>query len=394
MVILRRKMTIMYHKRLLIEKLKKSRKSILLLGPRQTGKSTLIQKFLEPDLQINLSHEPTYLSFASNASELEERLEAHHPKTVFIDEVQRIPSLLNTIQSLMDAGRAPRFLLTGSSARKLRRGKANLLPGRIHTYYLGPLCSAEMEYRLDDQKSMELGTLPGIYLSEDSRADQIKTLESYASTYLREEIQAEALTENLEGFSRFLFVTARWSGQFLDFSKMANESQISRTSAIRYFEILEDTLVVNRCVSFSKTGRARLVKHPKYYFFDTGVWNGLMDNFRASEDRKGILFEHLFFNQILSSAKAHDINLNISTYRTEKGSEVDFIVERNDQVFAIELKSGRQVGPHDLKGLKGFAESFKKPCRSFIAMPTKFQKKVVDGIHIFPWQEVLQEMGL
>ncbi len=383
MVILRRKMTSMYQNRLLVEKLKKGKKSILLLGPRQTGKSTLIQKFLNPDLQINLAHESTYLAFASRPSELEERLEAHRPKTVFVDEVQRLPSLLNTIQSLIDSGKAPRFLLTGSSARKLKRGKANLLPGRIHTYYLGPLCSSEMNYELVDQKCLELGTLPGIYLGEDSREDLQKTLESYASTYLKEEVQAEALTENLEGFSRFLMVAAQWSGRFLDFSKMANESQISRSSAIRYFEILEDTLIVNRCMSFSK-----------FYFFDTGVWNGLMHNFKASEDRKGLLFEQLFFNQVLSSAKAQDLSVKISTYRTEKGSEVDFIVEIDKDIFAIELKNSKQVGSHDLKGLKGFRESFGKKCQSFMALPTKSEKKVIDGIRLLPWQDLLQEMGL
>jgi predicted AAA+ superfamily ATPase len=132
----------------------------------------------------------------------------------------------------------------------------------------------------------------------------VKTLRSYASTYLKEEIQAEALTRNLEGFSRFLFIAAQWSGRFLDFIKLASESRINRQSAIRYFEILEETLVVSRCSAFSKNPRQRLIQHPKFYFFDSGVWNALLNNFTASADRIGPLFEHFFFNQLVAAAAA------------------------------------------------------------------------------------------
>lgn len=392
MVILRGNMPIMLIPRKLSPALLKSKKSILLLGPRQTGKSTLI-KTLKPQLTINLANEQTYIEFARNPNELLERLSAKKYKAVFIDEVQRLPSLLNTIQFIIDDKKFPiKFYLTGSSARKLKRGKANLLPGRIHAYHLGPLCCRELSYQLDSKEALETGTLPGIY-TEKVLQEKTKTLRSYTSTYLKEEVQAEALTRNLEGFSRFLFVAANCSGQFLDFSKLASEAQISRQSATRYFEILEDTLIVNRCFSFAKSERKRLIQHPKFYFFDTGVLNALLGNFKASDDRKGFLFEHLFFNQMLSGAYSQDKDILVSTYRTEHGAEVDFILKFEGKIWAIELKASSNVGKNDLRGLKNFAGFYSKPHFSSIAYLGKVEKKI-DNIWVLPWQRLLQKIGI
>jgi len=195
--------------RLLGRVIARSPKSVLLLGPRQTGKSTLVLD-LRPDMVINLARESEFLTFAANADELEERIRSEAPGTVLIDEVQRLPSLLNTVQALLDeakrAKKPLKFFLTGSSARKLRRGQANLLPGRVLCYRLGPLTSAEIGPDFSARRAMELGTLPEPYL-EPERAAAEKLLASYSGTYLREEIQAEALSRNLEGFSRFLAIT-------------------------------------------------------------------------------------------------------------------------------------------------------------------------------------------
>lgn len=381
----------MYIERQLSKIIEKSKKGVLLLGPRQTGKSTLIQH-LKPEMTINLANETTYLDFARNPSELRQRIAAQHPRTVLIDEVQRLPSLLNTLQSILDEKKEIQFYLTGSSARKLKRGKANLLPGRIHTYHLGPLASAELSYQLNTKQACETGTLPALY-TEPSTEERVKTLRSYASTYLKEEIQAEALTRNLEGFSRFLFVAAQGSGRFLDLAKLASESQINRQSAIRYFEILEDTLIVQRCSSFSKSERRRLIQHPKFYFFDVGVLNALLGNFTCSEDRKGFLFEYLFFNQLVASGAAHDVDLRISTYRTEHGGEVDFIIELKDRIWAVELKASEKIGPHDLRGFKSFAEFYGKKFQPVVGYWGDHEKEI-EGIQILPWQTLLRNMGL
>ncbi|MBF0491789.1 MAG: ATP-binding protein [Deltaproteobacteria bacterium] len=378
-------------KRSIASALLKTKKSVLLLGPRQTGKSTLIREQIKPELQINLAHEATYMEFARNPLELEERLAAKTYKSVFIDEVQRLPSLLNTLQYLLDEKKwAPKFYLSGSSARKLKRGNANLLPGRVQVFHLGPLCARELDYHLNSKQCLETGCLPGIYTEAD-REEQTQTLSSYAGTYLKEEIQAEALTQNLEGFSRFLYLAAHYSGHFLDFTKLASEAHISRQSATRYFEILEDTLVVNRCESYGTNTKKRLIKSPKYYFFDTGVLNALLKNFNASDDRKGLLFEHLFFNQILSSAQASGQEASIFTYRTEHGAEVDFIVEKEGKTWAIELKASVNVGPSDLRGLHHFEECHPKKAKLCVAYLGSTVKKQGE-IFVYPWQELLRKM--
>ncbi len=377
-------------RRLLTPRLRKSRKSILLLGPRQTGKSTLLHT-LAPDLTINLAHEPTYLSFLRDPSELEARLAAARPSLVFIDEVQRIPSLLNTVQAIIDAG-GPRFLLSGSSARKLRRGQANLLPGRVHAYALGGLVSAELGYALDTPRALSLGTLPGIYAEPDLN-DAAKTLSTYASTYLREEVQAEALTRNLEGFARFLSVAAACSGQFLDVSKLAKEAQVNRASALRFFEILEDTLIVSRCDAFAASERRRLIQHPRYFFFDPGVLNAINGNFGVSPDRVGVLFEHLVYSQLRHSASARDRALRISSFRTSHGAEVDFIVEIDREIWAVECKASRQVARGDLRGFTSFAEVHAKKHRAVVAYTGEVKKRMGE-VDILPWQDLLRTMGL
>jgi predicted AAA+ superfamily ATPase len=372
--------------RQLFRTLASSRKSVLLLGPRQTGKSTLIAA-LDPGLSINLAREDTFATFAANPAELEQRISAFKGKSIFIDEVQRLPSLLNTIQAVLDERKNLIFYLTGSSDRKLRRGQANLLPGRVHTYTMGPLTVDEIGSDFDLMQALAEGTLPGIY-SDPEKASRRKTLRSYAGTYLKEEIQAEALTRNIEGFSRFLNIAAATSGEFLDLTKLSSEARIPRQTAGRFFEILEDTLIVNRCESFAKTDRKRLIQHPKYYFFDLGVLNALLGNFNASPDRKGTLFEHFFFNQLTHGAAALDIELRISTFRTSNGAEVDFIIERDHQIFAVELKASTNVGKSDLRGLDSFGAFVKRSIQPIVACLSDAPRKI-EGVDVLPWRQAL-----
>lgn len=374
--------------RQLTDIIEKSKKSLLLLGPRQTGKSTLI-KSLKPDLAINLAHESTFLEFASDPLSLESRINATNPKTIFIDEVQRLPSLLNTIQVLIDDGLGKRrFFLTGSSARKLRRGKANLLPGRVLSLELGPLLASELGEKFDLLQALSVGTLPGIAL-EKNAFDREKTLSSYGAIYLKEEIQAEALTRDLEGFARFLRYCSAAAGQYLDMSKLASEAQIKRASAIRFFEILEDTLIAIRCDAFAKSERKRLVQHPRYFFFDNGVLNGVLGNFKVSEDRRGLLFEHFVITQVYHAARAYDRQVRISNYRTEHHAELDLIVEHaGGDVWAVECKAGKNVGKNDLGGFKSFAAFYKKPHRKLVVYAGSAAKKI-DDILILPVQQAL-----
>lgn len=370
-------------------------KSILLLGPRQTGKSTLI-KSLNPDFSFNLAHEDTFLEFIKEPRYLESILLANkfkRPTFVFIDEIQRLPRLMNTLQVLIDDNKSSlRFLLTGSSARKLKRNKANMLPGRLHTYELGPLVSGELDYKLDEQKALSLGTLPEVYLGNDLRASK-KLLKSYAITYLNEEIKSEALTKNLESFTRFLYQAVADSSKFLDLAKISKNSGVPRQTAQRFFEILEDTMIVKRCDAFAKSDKRRLIQHPRFFFFDVGVINALLNNFSASSDRLGFLFETLVHNQISTSLSYTDEDYRISSYRTVAGAEVDFIIEINDRLIAIEVKTGSVV-KNDLRGFESF-ESYvgNKKIERVVLTPYKKPSQLINGVRIMHWQTFLEENG-
>jgi len=375
-------------KRLLAEQIHRSKQSALILGPRQVGKSTLI-RVLSPDISINLADEEIFLQYAGNPALLRQRIAKEKPKTVFIDEVQRLPRLLNSLQALIDEG-GLKFFLTGSSARKLRRGRANLLPGRLNTYQMGPLSLLELDAPFDEQRALSTGMLPGIYLDDDAKGRK-KLLSSYASTYLREEVQAEALTRNIEGFARFLRFVATTSGLVTDQVKLAREALVSRSTIQRYLEILFDTLLAYQLDAFAKTERRRLVQHPKFYLFDVGVLNALLGSFDVSGDRTGTLLEHAFVTQLFATAAARDEDIRVSTYRTENGAEVDFIVEHARTTWAIELKASTQVASHDTRGLRSFADWHGKKHRAVIAYRGSTARQI-DGIDVLPWPELIAEM--
>ncbi len=378
----------MYFDRHLLESLVKIRKSFLLLGPRQTGKSTLIQ-LLKPSLTINLADEETFVDYLQNPGLVKSTTKPH--RTVFIDEIQRIPSLLNSLQVLIDSDKRLQFLLTGSSARKLRRGQANLLPGRLLTFELGPLNLLELGEEFDINRALAVGLLPGIYAEKDDSIAK-KTLRSYAATYLKEEIQAEALTKNLEGFSRFFSVALSRSGDLMDFSKLAKEASIERMSARRYYDILLDTLIATEVAPFTKSQKRRLVQHPTFYLFDVGVLNGCLNNFSASLDRMGTLFEHLVLQLIVSGAKSKDESIRVSRYRTDAGAEVDFLVERGSDLFAIEVKASRKVHAGDLRGLKSFKEFYGKKHQAFVIYLGANELEI-EGIRVLPLLKGMRVFG-
>ncbi len=379
--------------RLIAPKIEQSPKSVLLLGPRQVGKSTLIQS-LNPDLEINLGNEETFLAFKSNPSEIIQRIEGQSKlNTVFIDEIQLHPPLLNTIQTILDSKEYKnkiKFYLSGSSARKLKRGQANLLPGRIFAYHLGPLCMAELNYDVNMNKALKFGFLPEAHLSSENDFSE-KLLSTYSGVYLKEEIQSESLTRNLEGFSRFLISAAEMAGLPLDYSKLAKQAKIERKLCSRFFEILEDTLVATKLEVFDKTS-ADIKKRPKFYFFDVGVLNGLLQNFVVSNDRKGLLFEHLVANQIETSAKAKDLPIKLSYFRTRGGFEVDFILEIKNKTYAIEVKSG-SITSSDAKNILKIKEHTNK-INDFYIIGLKTESKSISGVKIRELSQFLKEIGL
>lgn len=378
----------MKYSRTISRSIQKTKASILLIGPRQTGKSTLI-KSLQPDLAINLAQETIFLQFSSQPDLLEGIIASERPRTIFIDEIQRLPSLLNTIQAVMDENpKKHRFYLTGSSARKLKRGSANLLPGRVISLQMSPLSLEELNYKLNLDLVLAYGLLPGIYSEKDIKEKEL-LLSSYGATYLKEEIQAEALTKNIEGFSRFLFVAASKNGEFLDYAKLGSQAGIAQKTATRFFEILEDSLLVFRLEAYSSSANRRLVRHPKFYFFDTGVLNSLLGSYKVTAERRGFLFETLVIIAIRNMLLSHAVQFRMSTYRSTGGAEVDLILELGETEIAVEIKASKNIGNSDLKGLRSFSEISKKQPIKIVVYLGDYARKI-DDVAILPLMQAMK----
>jgi predicted AAA+ superfamily ATPase len=233
--------------------------------------------------------------------------------------------------------------------------------------------------------------LPEPYLSQ-SASFREKLLTTYSGVYLKEEIQAEALTRNLDGFSRFIISAAEHSGLVLDFSKMAKQAKIERKACARFYELLEDTLIASRLEVFDKTD-ADIKKRPKFYFFDTGVLNGLLGNFVASGDRRGMLFEHLVVGQVLASAKARDTLVKVSYFRTRNGYEVDLILELGGKTYAVEIKAGR-VDRGDAGKLESFRDYYKDVDGFFLVTAEGTSARRIGRVLIVSLSDFLREVGL
>ncbi len=382
-------------KRILLQTLKNTLvttpKSILLMGPRQTGKSTLLGQ-LEVNFKIDLSDESTFRQHIKDPELIRAQTNAlPHASIILVDEVQRIPSILNTIQSLVDSERKLRFLLTGSSARKLKRGHANLLPGRLFRYELFPLTFWELKEKWDLSKALTIGTLPEIYLNDYGP----ELLTNYIDSYLREEIQAEALIRNIASYARFLDMAAEASGQIINYSKLASDSEIPKETIRRYYEILADTLLVHRVPGFTNIkGSRKAIQKEQFIFFDLGVRNALLRQHRNifTPNQLGKLFEQWLITQLIAFNSYHQKNWQIFYYRDDLKQEVDVIVDCGQELLAIEIKYAEKFHPDFLTGLKVFSRVTKKPVRS-ILLYRGDSKQVRDGIEVWPYQDFLNELA-
>ncbi len=376
----------------LLRTLQKSSSSVLLLGPRQVGKSTLM-KVLKPIYSINLMEENLFLSYAKDPALILREIRAlEKPGLVVIDEVQRVPKLLNQVQVLIDEKKGFRFLLSGSSARKLKRGHANLLPGRVRVEHLYPLSFRELGAKFSLEKALRIGTLPGIYLnSRDGEA----LLESYGQTYLREEIWAEALTQNLGAYARFLDVAAEMSGQWVNYSKVSGDSEIPKETLRRFYGLLEDTLIVHRIPSFRPKKKSRRVQQrEKFLFFDLGVRNALLGlhQSKASPTERGSLFEQWIGLQILQFASEEHKPWKLSSFRTDVGLEVDWIVEAPKKIYAVECKSGKNVSAGDFKAMEVFETFALKPVEKIVVYGGQTSQKYSSNAAIYPFEIFLSKM--
>ena len=385
--------------------------SVLILGPRQTGKTTLVKEALKTIKNISeypLQNPSIRLELEAQPSKLISQVEAlkNHPY-IFIDEAQKIPAIFDAVQYLID-NKTAAFILTGSSARKLKRTGANLLPGRIIKHHLDPLMWGELglikENNIDVlsinninksvnytfEESMVYGALPGI--ATLPKTDRESFLKTYSDTYLEEEIRAEALSRKIGAFSRFLELAAIESGSSPNLTKLSNETGISQPAIKEFYNVLVDTLIVERVEPYLKNARKRILSSPRYYFFDIGVRNSLarlpLEN-KLLNAQKGILFEHAVMLEIIRRIRVLNKNYRVCYWRTSAGAEVDCVIDMGDKIIPIEIKGTANVGLSDVKGLRNFINDYSGLVeQGFVIKMSGKKEKLDDKIMAIPWFEM------
>lgn len=386
----------MTQRRLKLNQLLSENTSTFLFGPRGVGKTHLIEDFLRSqehtyyvDL-LDLELRRRYLAAPGLlASEIDARLVDGRVLTVAIDEVQAFPDLLNEVHRLIESKKGQiRFILTVSSARKLKKQSANMLAGRAWTLHLHPLCSSELDLNLE--RALQYGTLPAVYLGDDTE----RRLRSYVDTYLKEEILQEALIRKLESFSRFLEIAGQYNAEPVNYSKIARACSINPSTAQDYYSILVDTMIAFRVNAWSYSVSRQIAQAPRYYLFDCGVLNTitgeLQTELRAQSFRFGKLFESFIVQELHRLNDYNETHYRFFHWRTSTGLEVDLILSRGprDRALAIEIKSDTSPSGADLRGLAAFA--IENPSAQKICLCRTPARYSVGDISVFPWREGLE----
>lgn len=362
-----------------------NKKSYFLFGPRATGKSFLIRtQFPEKTAILDLLESDLYLRLNMNPGELESIIMGYPNHSIaIIDEVQRIPELLHEVHRLIE-NKGIRFLLTGSSARKLRHNQANLLAGRARQAELFPLIFIEIpEFSLE--RYMQYGGLPMVYQSEDPVDD----LHAYVNTYLKEEIQSEALVRKLPAFTRFLRFSALTSGEMLNFTSISNDAAVPISTVREYYSILEDTFIGFMLPAWTKTIKRKPISTAKFYYFDIGVKNILagFNSILPQTDVYGKTFEHFIALELRAYLSYQRKHLPLNYWQSKNGQEVDFIVGDN---VAIEVKATNRIQDKHLKGLKALAEE--NLCKRYLLVSQDTLKRKVENIEIIHWREFIDKL--
>lgn len=360
-------------------------KSCFLLGPRQTGKSTLLLSQLEGAPTWNLLDVGLLLRVSSDPTLIRRQLRAMKPKpaVAVIDEIQKLPILLNEVHLMIEEDHI-KFVLTGSSARALKRQGVNLLAGRARMTHLHPFVSLELGDDFDLLKAMNRGLIPSIYLSDDYE----QNLADYAGTFLKEEIMAEGLTRNLPAFSRFLEVSALCNGNMINFTNLASDAQVKRTTVVDWFDVLKDTLIAHELPAWMLSVKRKAIQTSKYYLFDLGVARHLARAPEVTERSKafGDAFEHFLFLE-LKAAQSYSKIRELNYWRSASGFEVDFVI---DNSIAIEAKGKRNLDGDDFKGLKAIGDEKRIKRRILVCMQEQREER--NGIEVMPWKDFLKEL--
>jgi len=332
------------------------RKSFFLLGPRGTGKTYWIKQNLPHAVYIDLLDTEVYALLLANPHRLLQFIPKHYDQWIIIDEIQKIPVLLNEVHRLIEQDQHI-FILTGSSARSLRKKGVNLLAGRALIYHMHPLIAQEIGQNFDLLKSLAFGLLPAAVLSEPNPTAYLK---SYVTAYLREEVLQEGLTRNLGMFTRFLEVASFSQGQMLNMSTIARETNTNQKNVSHYFDILDDLLIGYRLPSFNKRAKRQTIQHPKFYYFDVGVYQtlrpkGFLD---TQSEIDGAALETIFLQSLRAINDYYALDYQFYYWRTTAGVEVDFILYGKNGFFAFEIKRSKNVSKNDIKCLLSFQKDY------------------------------------
>lgn len=359
--------------------------SIFFWGARQTGKSTLLRMLYPDALWFDLLLNEQYERFIKNPEQLRQIVLANLDRSpVIIDEIQRIPALLNEVHWLI-SNHPVKIIMSGSSPRKILRSGSNLLGGRALRYELFPLISREIP-EFDLQRAINHGLLPRIYDSSNYKL----LLSAYIGSYLKDEIAAEARIRNITSFSRFLEIAALTNGEMVNYTNIASECGVSSTTVKEYFQILEDTLIGRYLPSYQKNPKRRVITAPKFYLFDIGITNYLLKRGRieSGSELYGKAFEHFIYCEIYAHSQYSMKNYSIYYWRTASQLEVDFVL--GDHKVAIEVKSTENANPRHLKGLRKFSEEYETTHLLLISNDPLARE--IDSIKILPWKVFLQKL--
>jgi predicted AAA+ superfamily ATPase len=367
--------------------------SFFLWGPRQAGKSFLLREKFKDALWINLLNTEEFIELQARPALLRERVK-HLPKSswIIIDEVQKIPLLLDEVHYLIEQ-QGLRFGLCGSSARKIRRGHANLLGGRAFRFELTGLVFQEVLEDFSIHRMINFGYLPHYYaISKNNEKDAQRGLRSYCADYLKEEIAAESLVRNLPQFSRFLEAAALSDTEQLSFSTLSRDCGVSSPTIKAYYEILEDTLIGNFLPAYQKRPKRRIVTTPKFYFGDVGIVNILAKRgaLESGSELFGKAFENFIFHELRTYCLYTESNLSISFWKLSTGIEVDFIL--GNMNCAIECKSSKKIHTDHLKGLRELKTDHPKVDRRIVVCLEEYSRITDDKIEIIPYLQFLKSL--
>ncbi len=365
-------------------------RSFFLFGPRGTGKSTWLKERFAGAPWFDLLDSEVYLDLLADPARLEHRLPADYRGWVVIDEVQRVPELLNEVHRLIE-GRGLRFALTGSSARKLRRSGVNLLAGRALTLRMHPLVRAEIGQGWNLRRALDVGTLPFAVTRSDD-ADARAYVHDYVRTYLREEVQAEGLTRNLAGFARFLEAASFSQAQLVNVAAVARECAVERKVVDDWFGVLEDLLVAVRLPVFSRRARRAITTHPKFFFFDAGVYRAIRPRgpLDLAEEIDGAALETLLLQEVRAHNDVANLGYELSHWRTRKGEEVDLVLYGERGLHAFEVKRSARVRDDDLAGLKAFREEY--PPAQLWCLYGGERAYLDDGVQVLPFGAAIDRL--